>query len=107
FTDAVGETPKKHVERVRLERAAMRLAVSDDHVLDIGLGVGFMNAETFARRFKRFLGYTPSAYRRMAKAAQAQRLASVDFFDNVEYTLAPARFERLPRMRLLAARHVG
>jgi transcriptional regulator GlxA family with amidase domain len=83
FTDIVGETPKKHVERVRLEKAAMLLAVSDDPVLEIGLGVGFKNAETFTRRFKRFLGYTPSGYRRMARAAQARRLESVDFFTAV------------------------
>src|SRR5690606_16748074 len=52
FTRAVGETPKKYVERVRLERAALLLAVSDELVVDIGLAVGFRNAETFTRRFK-------------------------------------------------------
>lgn len=107
FTNVVGETPKKHIERVRLERAAMLLAVSDAPVLEIGLSVGFKNAETFSRRFKKFLGLAPSEYRRMAKAAQAARVASVDFFRSAEYTLGPARFERLPTMTLLAMRHLG
>jgi AraC family transcriptional regulator len=107
FTRIVGETPKKHVERIRLEKAALLLAVTNDPVLDIGLAVGFKNAETFTRRFKKFVGHTPSSYRRMAKAAQTKRLETVNFFGSSEYTLGRARFERLPAMTLLAMRRVG
>src|SRR5687768_8239063 len=59
FTEAVGETPKEHVERVRLERAALRVAISSDSFLDIALSVGFRSHETFTRAFKRHFGMTP------------------------------------------------
>jgi AraC family transcriptional regulator len=38
FTETVGETPKAHVERVRLERAAFRVAVERSSFLEIALG---------------------------------------------------------------------
>jgi AraC family transcriptional regulator len=107
FSEAIGETPRKHVERLRLEKAAYMLAVTDDPILDIGLAVGFRNPETFARNFRRHLGWSPSGYRRMAKAAQAERLRTMDFFANDAYQLTKARFEHMPRRYLLAARHLG
>src|SRR5215216_1963430 len=70
FSKTVGETPKQHVDRLRLERAAYKLAITDDSVLDIALSVGFKNHETFSRAFKRAFGYTPRDYRRACKAAQ-------------------------------------
>ena len=46
FLGSIGETPKKHVERLRLERASYLLAVTDDPIIDIALAVGFKNPET-------------------------------------------------------------
>jgi AraC family transcriptional regulator len=65
FTETVGETPKAHVDRVRLERAAFRVAVESSSFLDIALAVGFRNHETFTRAFKRQFGVTPTAYRQL------------------------------------------
>jgi AraC family transcriptional regulator len=107
FSDVVGETPRKHVQRLRLERAATLLAVTDEPILGIGLTVGFKSAETFSRNFKRFIGYTPSGYRRMAKIAQAERVRSVDFFLCNDYRLSRAQFVDLPATPLLAMRQVG
>src|SRR5687768_2979629 len=53
FSSAVGETPKQHVNRLRLERAAYRLAITRATVLEIALSVGFKNHETLSRAFKR------------------------------------------------------
>jgi AraC family transcriptional regulator len=107
FSDAIGETPKKHIERLRLERAASLLAVTDDPVLDVCLKVGFKNPETFSRNFRKFLGYSPSGYRRMAKIAQAERLQGTDFFGSDEYRLSRARFVTMPSTPLLAMRRMG
>jgi AraC family transcriptional regulator len=107
FLGSIGETPKKHVERLRLERASYLLAVTDDPIIDIALAVGLKNPETLSRNFKRFLGFTPRGYRRMAKAAQAERVARTDFHSSSDYRLSRARFEKLPPTHLLAIRRMG
>jgi AraC family transcriptional regulator len=107
FASAVGETPKRHFERLRLERAAMLLATTGVSVTDLGVELGFKNVETFSRRFKSALGYSPTGYRRMAKEAQRERLKSVDFHASDEYALSRATFESLPPLHLLAIRHLG
>ncbi len=107
FLGSIGETPKKHVERLRLERASYLLAVTDEPIIDIALAVGFKNPETLSRNFKRFLGFTPRGYRRMAKAAQAERVAHTDFHSSTDYRLSRARFEKLPPTHLLAIRRMG
>jgi len=107
FTAAVGETPKQHFERLRIERAAMLLATTDTSITEIAMALGFKNVETFSRRYKTALRYSPSGYRRMAKQAQRERLQNTDFHASEEYTLSRASFEPLPDMRLLAIRHLG
>src|SRR5262245_58600977 len=53
FTKGVGETPKAHVARLRLEKALLLVAVTQATFLDIALAVGFRSHETFTRAFKR------------------------------------------------------
>ena len=107
FAGAIGETPKKHVERLRLERAAFLIAVTDEPILDIALAVGFKNPETLSRNFRKFLGYSPRSYRQMAKRAQADRVANTDFHSDPVYSLSRARFTKVPAQQLLALRHIG
>jgi AraC family transcriptional regulator len=107
FTSAVGETPKQHVERLRLERAAYKLAITADSVLVIALAVGFKNHETFSRAFKRALGRTPAAFRRACKAAQTERLERNRAFCGDGCRLSEVRFVLLPPATLLAVRNHG
>jgi AraC family transcriptional regulator len=107
FTEAVGETPKEHVERVRLERAALRVAISDDTFLEIALSVGFHNHETFTRAFKRHFGMTPSIYRRAARIAQKERMERMRTFRGDGCTLSETTFLTLKPMALIAVRRIG
>lgn len=107
FVEIVGETPRQHIERLRIEKAAMQLAISDMPITELAFSLGFRNLETFSRRFKRALGCSPSAYRQMARAAQQERVSTHNFHDSSDYFLARARFINFPDMHLLALRHVG
>ena len=66
FRKVVGETPKQYMLRLRLERAAARLATGSDPVVRIAADAGFASHEVFTRAFRRQFGLTPSAYRRDA-----------------------------------------
>jgi AraC family transcriptional regulator len=63
FRRVIGETPKQYTLRLRLERAAARLATGADPVLSIAADAGFASHEVFTRAFRRRFGCTPRAYR--------------------------------------------
>lgn len=107
FTEAVGETPKAHVERVRLERAAYRLALSQENVLDIALSVGFQNHETFCRAFKRRFRATPTAWRQASSRNQKRWIATRMHKERAGSELSEVSFLTLKPMTLLAMRRLG
>lgn len=107
FSEAVGETPKRHLDRLRLERAAYLVAVTDQRFLEIALDLGFNSHETFTRAFRRAWGYSPREYRILAKRYQAERLAANGDFRGDGCVLSEVRFVTLPSRRLLAVRRMG
>jgi AraC family transcriptional regulator len=66
FRRIVGETPKQYMLRLRLERAAARLATGADPVVSIAADAGFASHEVFTRAFRRQFDSTPTAYRARA-----------------------------------------
>lgn len=66
FRSLANETPKQYTLRLRLERAAALLAVSDASILSIALTTGFRSHEVFTRAFRRRFRCTPVVFRRMA-----------------------------------------
>ena len=69
FRRLVSETPKAYTQRLRLDGAAARLAVSTDRVVDVALDSGFASHEVFTRAFSRRFGRSPERYRAAARAA--------------------------------------
>ncbi len=63
FNRIVGQSPKAYTTRLRIERAAFRLLLHDDSVLQVGLDSGYASHETFTRAFRRHMGLSPSAFR--------------------------------------------
>jgi AraC family transcriptional regulator len=107
FSKTLRETPKRHVDRLRLERAAYKLAVTRGTVLEVALSVGFKNHETFSRSFRRAFGRSPKDYRKACQAAQASRLERNQGFRGDGCFLSDVRFVFLPAMTLLATRRYG
>lgn len=64
FTEEVGDTPGRYVERVRLEAARRHLETTTDTLDVVAARCGFGTAETLRRSFQRRLGVAPDAYRR-------------------------------------------
>ena len=69
FRRMVGETPKAYTQRLRLDRAAARLAAGTDRVLDVALDSGFASHEVFTRAFTRRYGQSPERYRAVARSS--------------------------------------
>lgn len=69
FTEEVGESPGRYVERVRLETARRLLETTTDTLDVVATNAGLGTAETLRRLFHRRLGITPDTYRRRFRVA--------------------------------------
>jgi AraC-like DNA-binding protein len=74
FKAAFGETPHQYVMSRRMERAKALLRAGDMPVTEVCLAVGCTSLGSFSTQFRRFVGESPSAYRRRADHADLARL---------------------------------
>lgn len=65
FDQVVGMTPGAYLRTLRLCQAARLLRTTDTPILDIALAIGFADHPSFSRAFARYLGLTPSEYRKL------------------------------------------
>jgi AraC family transcriptional regulator len=64
FRACFGTSPGSYARRVRLDRAAERLAATGEPLAGIAQGAGFADQSHFTRAFRRHTGWTPAAFRR-------------------------------------------
>jgi transcriptional regulator GlxA family with amidase domain len=64
FTRATGHSPIAYVQHLRVEQAKRRLERTDASIEKISWQVGYEDAASFRRLFKRITQITPGAYRR-------------------------------------------
>jgi AraC family transcriptional regulator len=64
FKHAHGETPFRRLTRMRIEAAKERLRSSDQTITEISFTCGYENSAHFASAFRRWVGISPSQYRR-------------------------------------------
>ena len=69
FAAAFGATPLQHLHDERMERAAARLAESNEPLALVARGVGYESEWAFNRAFKRHHGVAPGVFRRRLSAA--------------------------------------
>ena len=63
FKQVFGLNPGEFVEKLRLDEARRRLAVSSSTIEGVADSVGFASADSFRRAFERRFGIAPSVYR--------------------------------------------
>ena len=64
FEQELGERPRDHYLRLRLQRARQLLRETDRDILSIGLACGFTSASSFSRAYKQHFGASPRHARR-------------------------------------------
>ena len=67
FRATFGQTPHQYLLARRLERAQFLLRETDRSVAEICFDVGLASVGSFTTSFKRVVGRTPTAYRKLAR----------------------------------------
>ncbi len=118
FRGMVGEPVKEHVRRLRLERAAHRLKVTDQPITRIAFDAGYETHESFTRSFRAMFDESPSGFREAHR-----RVPLLESPSNVHYSADGAltgfcpiradedsiavRIEVVDPIRVAFVRHVG
>jgi AraC-like DNA-binding protein len=72
FKSRFGLSPKSYHMRARLQEAARSLRAGGKSIKEVAYNLGFSDPKSFARRFKHFLGVTPSELRSSTSSDPAQ-----------------------------------
>ncbi|MEJ8307158.1 AraC family transcriptional regulator [Saccharibacillus sacchari] len=67
FRKLTGLSPLDYLNVIRLEHARKSLTQTDDPLREIARGSGFRDEYYFSRRFSRFMGVSPTAYRKLSR----------------------------------------
>ncbi|MCU6274015.1 AraC family transcriptional regulator [Morganella morganii] len=97
FRQQTGLSPGEYLTRRKMSRAGMLLRLTALSVTEISLSLHFHSAQNFARAFKKFIGVTPTEYRRH-KAWLTHVLQKPLLMDGATYTTKG--IVELPAVRL-------
>jgi AraC family transcriptional regulator len=127
FRGMLGETPLELHRRLRLERAAFRLAHDDEPVTRIALEAGYETHESFTRAFRAAYGLSPTEFRLGAPTAEGRCVrpysTALPARSSIHYQPGPSRLEgivhlkgetsmnvelkTMNELRLATLRHIG
>jgi AraC-like DNA-binding protein/quercetin dioxygenase-like cupin family protein len=64
FKDMTGRTITEYINHYRVSQAALLIESTDKKLLEVALDAGFNNLSYFVNQFKRYMGATPSEFKR-------------------------------------------
>lgn len=119
FRDVIGEPIKEYIRRLRIDKAAYRLKISDETILQIALDAGFRTHESFTRAFQRQFNVSPNEFRKNSLQASRARKKQIQPLYITELPLTaphglsdpsaafPIRMEHIRPIIVAFVRHVG
>ena len=108
FSGMTGETVGACRRRLRLARAAQRLAYGSKSVMEVAFEAGFEAPEAFGRAFRAAFGATPSTWRRQCRDTHAGLLEFLPPIIKERFTVElSVTVKKLPPLRVACVRHVG
>ncbi|MGE4424187.1 MAG: GyrI-like domain-containing protein [Pseudodesulfovibrio sp.] len=118
FKGMMGETVADHIRRIRLERAALRLASGHHSVTGAAFDAGYETVESFSRAFKKMFGCPPSKYPERHWGAMYDRFPGLIHYrpdatratfrlENQKETTMEVRMENVDAMRVAFIRKTG
>jgi AraC-like DNA-binding protein len=77
FKDMTGRTITEYINHYRVSQAALMIESTDKKLLEVAMDAGFNNLSYFVNQFKRYMGATPSEFKReQSKYCGARRNAA-------------------------------
>ena len=113
FREIIGEPMKEYIRRLRIERAAYRLKISEETILQIALDAGFKTHESFTRAFTRQFLITPNEFRNnfLRASRERKKLAQPKYIADYNVKAEPIsgqiRLEHVRPIIVAFVRHVG
>ena len=118
FTGMLGESLGSHTRRLRLERAAWRLKLTETPVVQIAFEAGYETHEAFSRAFRKGFGFSPVQFRRRNGVSARIQIASGVHYQNrkrlrgfraaqIEDDSSNVTVKHLRPMRVAFMRHIG
>jgi AraC-like DNA-binding protein len=71
FREALGDTPLAHLRTLRLQAAMRLLGQTEQNLEQVAQAVGYQDAFSFSKAFKREVGLSPREFRRQDEAGRA------------------------------------
>lgn len=106
FKKVQGENVKEYIRRLRLEKAAYELKITNFPILEIAIEAGFLSHEAFSKAFKRVIGSTPSEFR---KQFQKKKRKSLDGHITIPNGVSKHGFQikTISSLTIVYVRHIG
>jgi AraC family transcriptional regulator len=108
FRKHLGENIQHYIKRLRIEKAAYEIKISNFPILEIAMEAGYESNEAFTRAFKRYMKVTPSQYRNdLQKKSSALKSKSNGIRSFPGIDLGEIRIKEIPSLHVAYTRHFG
>ena len=110
FKEALGETVKQYIDRLRVAKALYDMRLSSQSLVSISMHYGFKNPETFSRVFKRYYGAPPSLFLDRSRKLDTEN--EIDLKPSSHTGLRASKSRsfsviKLKELKLAFIRHIG
>jgi AraC family transcriptional regulator len=106
FKQAMGHSPSRRMQLLRLKRASMRLVFQPHRpITDIAFEAGYQNAESFTRAFRKRVGQSPGEFRHAPDWPKWRSLFT--FPSSVEPLPMQVEIVQFPETPVAAVEHCG